>query len=110
MTPQEIIDAVSSCFFPGYTLAVSIDGINAYIYASYVEADTITGLEEMQVTREWTLVMATTTKSQVVSTCFKCILTSMEHKTREWFLYEDKPIYNPHQDVDKLLSITEARP
>jgi hypothetical protein len=109
MTPQEIIAAVSACSFPEYTFSISVGDNAIFIWASYEEADTVTGRIEAQFTREWTLDLATTTKSQVVSTCFKCVLTSMEYRTREWFTYEGKPIYNPHQDVDKLLAITEAR-
>lgn len=109
MTPQQIIDAVGQCEFPGYTFDITLDAFTAYISASYEEADTITSLLMMQKTRTWPVDIASASKSAIVLTCFKCILTSMEHKTREWFLYNGKPILNPHPDVDALWSITEER-
>ena|ERR1700733_7348629 len=100
---------IDGCTFPEYTFLAEYEDGALYISATYDEADTITGNIEEQHTRDWVLDMANVTKSQIVATCFKCVLTSMEHKTREWFTYQNKPIFNPHQDVDKLLEITEAR-
>ena len=48
-------------------------------------------------------------KSEIVATAFKCVMTSMEHRVREWFLYRDRAIYHPHYDVDALHAICEQR-
>ncbi len=50
-----------------------------------------------------------TGKSEIVATAFKCILTSMEHRCREWFLYKGKAIYQPHYNVDALHAICDQR-
>lgn len=105
----EIFGIISECDFPEYGLRLLTVNGSHYIQASYYEQDTVTGAREMQHTRHW-LVSPEAGRSEIVATCFKCVLTSMEHKAREWFTYRDKPIFNPHQDVDKLLEITEARP
>jgi hypothetical protein len=94
---------------PGYEFHTEYEGTTAFIHATYMEADTVSGAIEEQRTREWVIDMLKASRSQVVATCFKCVITSMEHKTREWFLYRDKAIYQPHHDVDALLAICEAR-
>jgi hypothetical protein len=47
------------------------------------------------------------TRSEIVQTAFKAILVAEEHETREKFLYKEKPIFNGHIDVDKLLEISD---
>lgn len=45
------------------------------------------------------------TKSEVVSTCLKAILTFEEHEIRERFKYRGRAVYDPHYDVDVLHAI-----
>ena len=63
---------------------------------------------EKQKTREW-LIPADSDKSQIVQTAFKCLMTSLEHRGREWFLYRGKSVFGPHFDVDKLWEVCTAR-
>jgi len=93
---------VAECSFPEYKLQVAVSRTGfVYLQAHYDEVDTVTGVVEPQYTRRW-LLAPEMTKSEIVATAFKCVLTSMEHKTREWFLYRGRAVYQPHQDVDKL--------
>lgn len=107
MTIKEMREVVGEVSFPDYQFFVgeSSHGF-LYLQAEYDEADTITEIVERQYTRRWAL-SPEMTKSEIVSTVFKCILASMEHKTREWFKYKGKAIYQPHQNVDDLLEICE---
>jgi hypothetical protein len=106
MTIDEMITTVSLCDFPGYTFLVWVDSRDAiYLQGKYEEPDTVTGKVEWQHTRKW-LLSPHMTKSELVQTVFKCALTSMEHKTREWFTYRDKAIFGPHFDVDALHRIS----
>lgn len=100
---------VSDCQFPEYTIELghSRSGF-IFLQAHYLEADTVTGAMEFQHTRRWAI-SPNATKSEIVATAFKCCLTSMEHKTREWFLYRGKAIYQPHYDVDALHAICDQR-
>jgi hypothetical protein len=109
MTIQEMRAAVEEVAFPDYEFMVgeSRQGF-LYLQAEYDEADTITGMVERQHTRRWAL-SPEMSKSEIVSTAFKCALTSMEHKTREWFTYRGRAIYQPHYDVDTLHSVCEGR-
>lgn len=64
--------------------------------------------DETQLTRKW-LLNPDMTDSEIVSTAFKCCLTSMEHRTREHFLYRGKRIFGPHFDIEDLANLCKDR-
>lgn len=104
-TLGELGEWVGLCKFPEYHFGVTQNTRGEiYLQAWYEEADIITGKNEPQFTRKW-LLSPEMVKSEVVATCFKCVITSMEHRTREHFTYRGKRIYGPHFDVDALHSI-----
>jgi hypothetical protein len=106
---EVLADWLADCEFPDYMFLICRSSSGCiFLQASYNEKDTGTGVIERQHTRRW-LLSPEMVKSEVVATAFKCVLTSMEHRTREWFLYKGKPIYHPHYDVDKLAAITALR-
>ena len=95
--------------YPGYEFLVSQSRTGAiYLQASYWEEDTVTGRYDRQLTRRW-LLSPHMLKGEVVSTAFLCIMTSMEHRVREWFLYRNKPIFHPHYNIDDLAAVCESR-
>jgi len=63
--------------------------------------------DEEQKGRKW-YVSSHATKSEVVQTVFKSILTAEEHETREQFLFRGLPIMNPHLPVDNLHSFLDG--
>jgi hypothetical protein len=101
---------VIDCAFQCYTFTVKTSETTGAVYLQghYLEADTLTGKVETQYTRRWFLSPAMG-KSEIVATAFKCALTSMEHRTREWFLYKGRAVYQPHYDVDALWAICQER-
>jgi hypothetical protein len=101
-------EALARCSYPGYTFHSCTDYNVFEIWATYEEADTATGKVEVQETRHWISPLENGPNA-VVSTAFKCVLTSMEHRTREWFLYRERAIYQPHYDVEQLHAICEDR-
>ena len=54
--------------------------------------------------RKWDLTYHMT-KSEIVQTAFKAVLTAVEHETRENFKYRGEAIFGPHFDVDKLVDL-----
>lgn len=99
---EQVQDVVQCCTFKDYTFTVKVDGRGAwYLQGSYLEEDVDTGKWETQVTRRWFLSPAMT-RSEIVQTVFKCALTSMEHRTREFFRYRGKAVFGPHFDVEAL--------
>lgn len=92
---------VDSCAFPGYKFIVEPFADHFTIHVRYNEPDVQSNIMEEQNGRKWLLPRGQTT-GQVVQTCFKAIMTSMEHRAREHFTYRGKAILQPHLDVDKL--------
>lgn len=103
MNKDQVLGIVGKCRFENYSFHVDGDE-NIFVHASYCESDTVTGVMMRQRTRRW-LISDEATPSDVVRTCFKCVLTSMEHRAREWFTYRDAAIFNPHFDADELVEI-----
>jgi len=54
--------------------------------------------------RKWILSQFMT-KSEIVQTAMKAVLTAIEHEAREAFTYRDQAIFGPHYDVDRLAEI-----
>lgn len=65
--------------------------------------DPITG--NTQKGRKW-VISYHMTKSEVVLTAFKAVITAEEHEARELFRYRGSKIFNPHIDVDKMVELT----
>ena len=91
--------------YPGYEFEIEESAGQLYLQAWYLEPDIVTKREAVQRTRKWLIERHQHTKSQIVQTAFKCVLTSMEHRAREHFKYRKKRIYGPHFDVDALHQI-----
>jgi hypothetical protein len=109
VTLRQFREWITEVGYPGYDFRVSESRTGAfYLQAAYMEPDTVSGEQGQQLTRRW-LLSPHMLKGELVSTAFLCILTSMEHRVREWFLYKNRPIFHPHYDVDKLAEICEAR-
>jgi len=45
------------------------------------------------------------TRSEIVLTALKAVLTAVEHEARERFTYRGLPIFGPHVDVDALHTV-----
>jgi hypothetical protein len=105
MTLDEMVGVVDKCHYPNYTLSVKQDTRGSvYLQATYWEPDTRTGENALQFTRRW-LLSPEMTASEIVQTVFKCVLTSAEHRVREWFKYRNQPIFGPHFNVDVLAQV-----
>lgn len=90
--------------FPGYAFNVFHGHGGVYLQGTYDEPCAVTGEVEAQYTRKW-LVSPQMTDSEIVFTAFKLCLTSMEHRTREFFTYKGERIASPHFDVEDLVRL-----
>jgi len=62
--------------------------------------------------RKW-YVSPHATRSEVVLTCLKAVLTALEHEAREQFTYKGVALFQPHVNIDQLMkaaSYYEFRP
>lgn len=80
---------------PEFSFLVGQDSSRAYLQVRF-SAD-----GEIWHGRKW-LLSPHMTKSEVIQTAFKAVLTAIEHEAREHFLYKDRPVFGPHFDVDAL--------
>ena len=108
MNIAELRVLVATCQFEQYTFVVTDGHGGIHLQATYLEADIVTGKQEQQFTRKWLLSPAMT-RSEVVQTCFKLVMTSMEHRAREGFTYRGKRVFGPHFDVEALWQICADR-
>jgi hypothetical protein len=59
-----------------------------------------------QRSRKW-YVSPHMTKSEVVQTAFKMVVTAEEHEAREQFQFRGVPIFNPHFNVDDKVQFVQ---
>jgi hypothetical protein len=110
LTRTQVQDILSHIDFPGYTftlIAVGSDGGFA-IRIEYDEPDVMTGVEERQYGRPW-LLDGEWSETQIVQTCLKAVLTSLEHRARENFTYYNKAVFQPHFNMSALLDASPLR-
>ena len=99
-----ICNIVSRVRFPQYNFDVESIGDEYYIQVYYNEADILTGAVEEQKGRKWVFPKGQT-NGQIVQTCFKAVLTSLEHRCREHFTYDGRLVMQPHLPLEKLIQI-----
>lgn len=87
-----------------YSFSIIKKGEQLYLQAEYQEFDFSKDHRSWQKTRKWYL-SPHMTDSEFYQTCFKCVLTSMEHRAREMFKYRGKRVFGPHFNIDALHSI-----
>lgn len=108
MTIEEIRVVINACSYLDYGFMVIEDARGAvYLQGEYIEPDVVTNKLETQKTRRWFLNYEMT-KSELVQTVFKLVMTSMEHRVREWFHYKGKAVFGPHFDIDALYGLCVA--
>ena len=65
------------------------------------EEDLSNGKPELQFGRKWHIGKRAS-KSEIVQTAFKAVVTWMEHDAREHFRYKGAQVFGPHFDIDDL--------
>lgn len=102
MTPQYASAILQQCAYPGLRFDLGRKGEAYYLQVVCEEGtNNATGAPYLWKGRKWA-VSEHATKSELVSTALKAVLTAVEHEAREKFLYRGRAIFGPHFDVDKL--------
>lgn len=100
-------EALADCAFDAWRFHVGRDGDRAFLQVVATEPCAETGEPIAWKSRKWWL-SPHMTKSEVVQTALKAVLTAVEHEARERFRYRGKPIFGPHFDVDRLVELCET--
>jgi len=104
MTLDEIQRVLRLVHFPLYVFHVAQAGDRFWLQATFFSECAETSEVKRQHTRKW-YISHEATRSEVVQTAFKCVLTSVEHEAREAFRYRGMPIFGPHYDCDLLAAL-----
>lgn len=122
LTEAQIVETIQACDFafisvprhreiPSPELNIIRRGADLFLQLTYWDRNVDTGEEEEQRSRLWLLTdEQMESRWSIITTAFKCLLTSAEHWMREHFLYQGERIMSPRQDADALVSqMREAR-
>jgi hypothetical protein len=107
MTRIDATRILEDVSFAGWGFRVLNDNSQLILQVVFRAACARTGEDTACSGRKWRL-SPHMTKSEVVQTAFKAILTAVEHETREKFLYRGQSIFGPHFNVDKLVELCAA--
>ena len=87
--------------FKDWRFSIKLDDTRPYLQIIATDTDHWNGESHDWSSRKWFL-SPHMTKSEVVATAFKAVITAMEHEVREQSLFRGVSIYSPHYDVDRL--------
>lgn len=106
---QHVTDVVSRVSFPGYEFSIQgwVSGL-VTLRVEYQEKDVMTGIPETQHGRRW-IIEDDATDMAIIQTCFKALLTSLEHRAREHFTFEGRALLQPHYSLAAMLNIAPER-
>ena len=101
--------AVDEIEYKNWGFYVGQKGDVLYLQVRFLAPDTDSDKPNLQVQkgRKWML-SEHMTKSELIQTCLKAVLTAEEHEAREQFLYKNKAVFAPHFDVDVLQKLDES--
>jgi len=97
---KEILDEVA--YLNWHFILTQDQAGKPYLQVAFTARDIVSGESCTQKGRKWKLSWYMT-RSEIVYTAFKAVLTAVEHETRESFRYKNRTIFSPHFDVDKLV-------
>lgn len=110
MTRDEIVQVLNKVEFEDWRFDVLLEeGGRLVLRVRFGAADNVSGERAVQRGRKWFLSLHMT-RSEVVSTALKAVLTAVEHEAREKFLYRGRAIFGPHHDVELLHELAGAAP
>lgn len=108
MTSAEIEEFVIGAIrYRDWRFIVGLDGDRMFLQAAFVRTCADTGLPTAQRSRKWWL-SPHMTRSEIVTTALKAVLTAEEHEVRECFTYRGEAIFGPHHDVEALVDLCRA--
>jgi hypothetical protein len=104
LTQEDLQNIVDRCQFHPWKINLGLDGERFFIQVEDpVGTDNFTGEPLPWKSRKW-FVSPHMCVSEVVRTCYKAVQNAMEHELDERFTYCGVAIYDPHRNVDLLVS------
>lgn len=100
-------NVLASVSYPGMRFLAGEAGERTHIRGEFTQPCAKTGEPTVWLTRRW-YISDKATRSEIVQTCLKIVLTAAEHEARENFLYRGRAVFGPHLNVDVLWSIANC--
>lgn len=100
VTRNELWDTLKSINYPGLQFHLVMKGPLYFLQVvNPYGVDSRTGQALSWKGRKW-YISDHMTKSEIVQTAFKAVLTAMEHEARESFTFKGVPVCDPHLDLE----------
>jgi hypothetical protein len=106
LTEKSLRAILNNVTFPDRTWVVTCKADGWMLQVSYYEEDIETGLVELQKSRKY-YVSPFSTETEVVDTCFLCLMRSFEHVIREHFLYKGRRVQSPHFSMSARIEMCD---
>lgn len=105
LSVREMFDVLALIEYKDWEFGIRMDGSRKYLQVRCrAGACNVTGKPWPWSGRKW-LLSRHMTRSELVQTALKAVLTAEEHEAREKFLYRGQPIFDPHFDVERLVEL-----
>lgn len=106
LTSHDMRELVNDIEFSDWKFQICVDNGIPFLRVAFQEEDVSSGRMAEVHGRKWRLSYHMT-RSEVVQTALKAVLTAMEHEVRETFMWRGQRIFGPHLDIDVLHAIAE---
>lgn len=112
LTREDMIEIVGDVHFRDWEFNIhepASDPDHPYLQIEFMQRDA-TGERTLapQYGRKWRLSYAMT-RSEIVQTCLKAVLTAVEHEAREDFRWKGRAVFSPHFAIERLWEIARER-
>jgi len=101
VTPERARSILKEVKYKDWSFLVIEVGDLFYLQVCFYAPDMKTHDPSLQRGRKWHL-SHYMTKSEVVCTAMKAVLTAEEHEARESFRYRGRTVFGPHLNIDAL--------
>ena len=104
LTHDDILRVLHDIQFNDWIFDLRFDSGRPYLRVRFAGPCHTTGTLQEWEGRKWFL-SSPTSKSEIVQTAFKAVITALEHEARETFKYKGEAIFGPHFDCDLLVEL-----
>jgi len=104
LSHDDIIRVLHDTQFNDWIFDLRFDSGRPYLRVRFAGPCSTTGRFQEWEGRKWFL-SSPTSKSEIVQTAFKAVITALEHEARETFRYKGEAIFGPHFDCDLLVEL-----
>jgi hypothetical protein len=104
LTDDDILRVLQDIQFNDWIFDLRFDSGRPYLRVRFAGPCNTTGTFQEWEGRKWFL-SSPTSKSEIVQTAFKAVITALEHEARETFRYKGEAIFGPHFDCDLLVEL-----